>query len=43
MSAGNGLNGPTALLFVAPAVPGDLNGDCTVGIADLLILFSLWG
>ena len=43
VNAGNGLNGPTALLFVAPAVPGDLNGDGVVGVADLLILFAEWG
>ena len=31
------------LLTPPPPVPGDLDGDCTVGVIDLLSLLSAWG
>jgi hypothetical protein len=30
-------------LPVGEPIPDDLNGDCTVNVADLLILFDNWG
>ncbi len=31
------------LSFTVGAIPGDLNGDGVVGVADLLILLANWG
>ncbi len=38
-------NGPSAvaLLVTAPAVPGDVNCDGVVGVADLLVVLGAWG
>lgn len=43
VASGNGLSGPIALLFQEPHDPADLNGDGSVGTADLLLLLAAWG
>ena len=36
-------NAIVLLLTPAQALPGDLNGDCAVGVIDLLMLLNSWG
>jgi probable HAF family extracellular repeat protein len=43
-SATSEFNDPVAVLLTPiSGPPGDLNGDCTVGVWDLLLLLSSWG
>ncbi len=39
---GNSLAGESYVVF-SPVIPGDLDGDGTVGIIDLLLLLAAWG
>ena len=44
LANGNAKHRPVAFLLTPRAAPlGDLNGDCQVGVTDLLMLLSNWG
>ena len=48
-ATGGGFNGPPAGRFIvlagnqSPGIPGDIDGDGSVGVKDLLILLGSWG